>query len=412
MLGGGKVKQIYEMHGKGHSIRAIARTLEVSRNTVRRYVRAPEVPKPKPRCPRGSKLDPYKDYILQRLNEGVDNCVVLLREIRQRGYTGGYSILKDLVKPYRKRRQPQVTVRYETEPGEQAQVDFGRYRYLTTDGLLRYVWAFVMVLGWSRAMYVEFVERADVATFIRCHLHAFAYLGGIVRRCLYDNTKLVVLGRDEGRQPIWNELFLDFALRLGFETGLCRPRRPQTKGKVERSIGYVERNFWSGGRFVDVQDMNRQVKLWLDTEANVRIHGTTGERPIDRLAIERKHLLPLPGQERLAPFLREDCRVGRDGYVRWKKAWYGTHWTLAGRTVQVQERDGMVQIWSGDRLLVVHPYAARPGQRLTAPGQWADLPKGDDAPRKAPTARLVAAVEVERRSLEAYELTACGGMFR
>lgn len=397
------MKQIYELKGQGCSIREIAWRLEVSRNTVRKYVRAPEIPKPKPRPKRGSKLDPYKDYILQRLAEGVDNCVVLLREIRAMGYDGGYTILKAFVHPLRQRRSPRVTVRFETEPGEQAQVDFGRYRYLTVEGLLRWVWAFVMVLSWSRAMYVEFVERADVATFIRCHLNAFARLGGIPRRCLYDNAKLVVLHRDEAGQPVWNERFLDFALRLGFEVKLCRPYRPRTKGKVERGVGYVERNFWPGTRFVDLADLNRQVQAWLDTEANMRVHGTTKERPSDRLAVERAHLAPLPGPERLVPFLREERKVGWDGYVQWHGSWYGVSWALAGQTVQVQPGEDTVEIWAGEKRLMVHPRATRPGQRFPAPGQWDGLPMRDGRPRKAPTALQVAAVEVQRRSLAFYE---------
>ncbi len=198
MLGGGKVKQIFEMKGQGRSIREIARLLEISRNTVRKYVRTPEVPKAKARPKRNSKLDPYKDYILQRLAEGVDNCIVLLREIRARGYEGGCTILKEFVHPHRRRSQPPATVRFETRPGEQAQVDFGLFRYRTPEGTTRWVWAFVMVLSWSRAIYVKFICRADVDTFIRCHINAFTRLGGVPRHCLYDNAKVVVLGRDEG----------------------------------------------------------------------------------------------------------------------------------------------------------------------------------------------------------------------
>lgn len=397
------MKQIYALKGQGCSIREIARRLEISRNTVRKYVRAPEIPKPKPRPKRGSTLAPSKDYILRRLAEGVDNCVVLLREIRAMGDDGGYTILKEFVHPLRQRRLPQATVRFETEPGEQAQVDFGRYRYRTPQGLVRWVWAFVMVLGWSRAMYVECVERADVATFIRCHLNAFARLGGIPRRCLDDNAKLVVLHRDEAGQPVWNERFLDFALRLGFAVRLCRPYRPRTTGKVERGIGYVERNFWPGARFVDLADLTRQVQGGLDTEANVRIPGTTRERPSDRLVVERAHLAPLPGPERLLPFLREERRVGRDGYVPWNGSWYGVSWALAGQKVQVQPGEDTVEIWAGERRLVVHARATRPGQRFPAPGQWDGLPMGDGRLRKAPTALQVAALEVERRALAVYE---------
>lgn len=125
MLGGGKVKRLYELHGAGLSVRRIARELGVSRNTVRRYLRAPEVPQPAPRPSRGSKLDPYEEFILGRLGEGVENCVVLLRELRAQGYTGSYGPLKEFVQPLRRRRPGQVTKRFDTPPGAQAQVDFG-----------------------------------------------------------------------------------------------------------------------------------------------------------------------------------------------------------------------------------------------------------------------------------------------
>ena len=125
MLGGGTVKQLYELKGEGRSIRAIARDLGVSRNSVRKYLRSPQVPKAKEPAPRGSKLDPYKEYLRERLAEGLENCVVLLRELRRRGYTGGYSILKEHVHPFRRPHLPQATRRFETEPGEQTQVDWG-----------------------------------------------------------------------------------------------------------------------------------------------------------------------------------------------------------------------------------------------------------------------------------------------
>lgn len=404
MLGGGKVKRLYELHGRGESIRAIAKTLGISRNTVRRYLRAPEVPRPAPRAKRGSKLDPYVQYIRQRLAEGVENCVVLLREIRAQGYTGGYTILKDFVQPLRRRRQPPQTVRFEVEPGEQAQIDFGQCWYEAPDGRRKSVWAFVMVLSWSRAMYVEFVQRADLVTFIRCHLNAFAYLGGIPERCLYDNSKLVVIDRDEDGQPIWNTRFLDFSLRLGFDIRLCRPYRAQTKGRVESGIKYVKYNFWPSVRFVDLPDLNRQALVWCETEANVRIHGTTHERPIDRLVVERARLRPVPEERYVAPFLRVERRVGRDGYVQWERGWYGLPWPWRpGQTVQVQPKGEVVGIWSGDQLLAIHPKATRPGQRFTHPRQWDGLPKGDARPRREPAAVQVAQVEVERRPLAVYE---------
>ena len=140
-------------------------------------------------------------------------------------------------------------MRFETEPGEQAQVDWGSLSYIGADGKQRRVWVFVMTLGWSRACYVELVRKADTAAFIQCHVNAFEYLGGVPRWCLYDNAKVITLGRDEEKRPIWNQRMLDFALRVGFEARLCQPYRAQTKGKVENGVKYVRRNMWPSIRF-------------------------------------------------------------------------------------------------------------------------------------------------------------------
>jgi transposase len=403
MVKGGTVKQIYELHGRGLSIRRIAEELGLARNTVRKYLREPGIPTMRPRPARPSKLEPHRAFLEERLGAGVTNTSVLLRELRARGYAGGVTILKEYVQPHRRPRQPVATVRFETPPGEQAQVDWGYFRYRTAEGGERSLWAFVLVLAWSRALYVELVPRADVATFIRCHLNAFEHLGGVPRRCLYDNAKVVVLGRDAAGEPTWNERFLDFALRVGFELRLCRPYRAQTKGRVESGVKYVRGNFWPTARFADLADLNRQARAWVDGVAAARVHGTTLERPADRLVRERPHLLPLPPAERVAPFRREERRVGRDGFVAWERSWYGVSWSHAGRTVQVQAEAETIAIWAGNERLAVHPRATRPGQRLTTPGQWAGLAATSDRPAREPLAVEVPSIEVERRSLAVYD---------
>jgi len=409
MLGGAAVKELYELVGQGLSIRTIARRLGISRNTVRKYLRSPGVPRFKPGPARPSKLEFHREYVLGRVRDGVENCVVLMRELREQGYAGSYTILKEFVQPLRVRSSVHATMRFETDPGEQAQVDFGSFPYRSAEGKERRVWGFVMLLSWSRMSYLEFVPRADVTTFIRCHLNGFERLGGITRRCLYDNAKLVVLRRDGSGQPVWNDRFLDFALRLGFEVRLCRPYRAQTKGRVESGIKYVKGNFWPSARFTDLADLNRQAQVWCDTVAAPRLHGTTHERPQDRWELEKPHLQSLPGRERLVPFLREDRKVGRDGFVSWNRAHYGVPWTHAGKTVQVQAGHGVVELWLGDERIAVHPQATRPAQRLTLPGQWAGLPMGDRKPRKEVLGIEQPVIEVYRRPLSAYESLVSAG---
>jgi hypothetical protein len=173
---------------------------------------------------------------------------------------------------------------------------------------------------------------------------------------------------------------------------------------VESGVGYVKGNFWPSARFVDLEDLNREAQAWVDTVADVRIHGTTKERPADRLAEERPRLRPVPGPERLAPFLRDRRKVGRDGYVQWEKAAYGVSWRWVGKEVQVQAEGTVVEIWAGEQRLAVHPRATRPGQRSTLPGQWEGLPSGDGRPRKEARAVQVSSIEVEQRSLAEYQL--------
>ena len=371
-------------------------------------LKSPEAIRPKPRSRRGSKLDPYTEHIDRRLGDGLENCVVLLRELRDLGYDGSNTILSEYVRPRRRRRQPEATMRFETEPGEQAQVDWGSLSYIGADGKQRRVWVFVMTLGWSRACYVELVRKADTAAFIQCHVNAFEYLGGVPRRCLYDNAKVVTLGRDEEKRPIWNQRMLDFARRVGFEARLCQPYRAQTKGKVENGVKYVRRHMWPSIRFTDDADLNRQGLEWCDVVANARVHGTTHRMPWEMLAEERPHLGKLPDRATLAPYLREDRKVSRDGFVRWEGSLYGVHWKWVGATVQVGERQGTVEIWAGDERIAVHPRAQQPKQRFILPGQWSGLPRGDYRPRKEAVAVQIPAAEVEQRSLDVYELVAGG----
>lgn len=288
---------IVAAHRRGVSIKEIARSTGLSRNTVRNAIRREGVPKyTRPEIP--SKLDPYKDYLLRRLEEYPRITVEkLLSEIKIQGYDGGRSILSDYTRPYRMERRRTSDIRFETPPGHQAQVDWAELGYHMIGGRRYRISLFVMILCYSRMLYARVVTDEKSETFLDCHKHAFEYFGGSTDEILYDNAKVVALKRDrEG--IVFNESLLDFAGLYGFVPRVCRPYRPQTKGKVERAVRYIRDSFLEGESFSGIDDMQMSLLVWLDGTANQRIHATTKCRPIELLMDEnlRDHKLPSDGK--------------------------------------------------------------------------------------------------------------------
>ena len=312
MIGGEMSMEIRVLARHGKGVREIARDLGLSRNTVRRYLRDPDAARYQARPARVAKLDPYKDYLAERVKAAAPERIpapVLLRECQERGYAGEITMLKAFVASLYPKVEPEPIVRFETEPGEQMQVDWATIRR----GPSR-LSVFVATLGWSRAAYVQFVSDERVETLIACHEHAFLAFGGVTREVLYDNVKTVVVERDaygRGRHR-FNAAFRDFAGACGFRPKLCQPYRAQTKGKVERFIRYLRGSFWTplssryaqDGLVVDKETANIAVKRWLREVANARVHATTGEIPAERLDEERAHLQAIP-----APYLGRIMRV-------------------------------------------------------------------------------------------------------
>src|SRR5215470_8482927 len=223
MVGAEAALEIRVLHRHGKGIREIARAVGSSRNTVRRYLRDESAARYKPRPPRATKLDPFKNYVVERLTAAAPERIpasVLLRELRERGYTGGYTMLKALVAALKPKAAAAPIVRFETEPGDQMQVDWAVIRR----GSNR-LSVFVATLGWSRAAYVEFVADERVETLIEAHENAFLAFGGTPREVLYDNMRTVVLqrhGYGRGRHR-FHPGFLDFARHCGFRPRLCAP---------------------------------------------------------------------------------------------------------------------------------------------------------------------------------------------
>jgi len=301
MLVAEEAVEIRVLSRQGKSIREIARMLDVSRNTVRRYLRSEGLPRYQ-RETRSSKLDSYKQYIDERVKAAAPDWIpatVLLRELRALGYAGGYSILKDHLVTLRPVAKSELLIRFETDPGRQMQADFATIRR-GRDRLA----VFIATLGWSRATYVEFVSDERLETLLGCHERAFYFFGGVPREVLYDNMRTVVTDRDRYGPGLhrYNRTFLDFAHHHGFLPRLCRPYRAKTKGKVERFIGYLRGSFYiplasrlrPEGLRVDRDTANARVGTWLREVANARVHATTGEVPLVRLELERERLQPMP----------------------------------------------------------------------------------------------------------------------
>jgi transposase len=174
---------------KGLSISEISRRTDKDRKTVRKAIQSQSPPQCRSRQPKGRKIDAFKPYLEKRLAEGVMNAEKLYREILTLGYKGRPRSVRRFVQPYRQPRTQQATIRFETEPGEQAQVDWGCFGFIEHQGRRQRLYCFIMTLGYSRAMYIEFVTSSDEAVFLRCHIHAFRYLGGLPREILHDNQK-------------------------------------------------------------------------------------------------------------------------------------------------------------------------------------------------------------------------------
>jgi transposase len=403
MLRSQTVNTIHDFSQQGKTVQEIAQELSISRTTVRKYLKHPEAVIPKPRPSRSSKLDLFGEQIKRWVREDhCTNCEVLFERLQKQGYTGGISILKAYVHPLRPAVAGHAPVqRYETQPGEQVQFDWGEFVY-EHEGKAHKFYGFVAVLGYSRMRFVTFVKRCDTPTLIRCLMEAFEYFGGLTKIALTDRMKSVLLEMVENK-PRWNPRFADFVVSIGVTARVCKAYTPQTKGKVERTVSHVKKSLWGGITFTDLDDLNRQAYAWCE-RINARIHRTTHARPIDRLVEE--HLLPLPHDFAWERFATEERKVTWDGYVSYDGVLYGLPGPLqlAGKHVQVRERKGVVSIWSAGSL--VFEMAKRPRSQDSVPhvDQWKAVASASVI-RQGPTplGHFQPTPDVQSRSLQEYD---------
>jgi len=270
----------------------IAKELSLDERTVSKWLSENQYHQRKPvQC--SSKLDPFKADIVRMLETHPLSAAQVLQRIREDGFDGGYTIVKEYVRRVRPRRK-KAYLTLSFAPGECAQVDWGSYGSVNVGDTTRRLSFFVMVLCHSRMMYVEFTVSQTMEHFLSCHQNAFLRFGGIPERIMVDNLKSAVLKRTVGKDPVLNPKYLDFANHYGFAIAPCGVGKGNEKGRVENGVGYVKKNFLSGLQIGDFKDLNPAALGWLDTIANVRVHGATGSKPVDMFQQERPHLHRLP----------------------------------------------------------------------------------------------------------------------
>ena len=296
----------------------------------------------------------HQAWLAERAPQVRYSARILFQELKQRGYEGGYDTVRNAVRPMRIEAAAEslTQTRFETEPGEQAQVDWGEVKVRFSAEPVK-VHVFVMTLGFSRRAWAEGFTNEQMASLLGAHEHAFEHFGGRTEEILYDRMRTVIDLQPGGKRR-WNPTFEAFAKHWGFEPRLCRAYRAQTKGKVESGVKYVKINFIPGRSFRDLDDFNEQLHQWNAEIADVRIHGTTHERPIDRFAREAAALVATRDHPSFLQATPRDRVVADDWLVSIDTNRYSVPWRLIGKTVQVVRVGGTWQIAYRGELVAEH----------------------------------------------------------
>jgi transposase len=380
------IREMLRRFQQGQSNRAIAKDLGINRKTVSRYhawaieqgLLAGPLPSlsdlhqllgetlNNPSPPQNtSTVEPYREMVIKLRERGTEIAAVHER-LKEQGYSGSYASVYRFVSNLEP-STPDVTVRVETRPGEEGQVDFG-YAGKMIDpetGKLRKTWVFVMTLSWSRHQYVEFVFDQKAETWLRLHRNAFAFFGGVPERIVPDNLKAAIIRGCWGDEPQAQQSYRECAEHYDFLIAPCRPRTPKHKGKVESGVRYVKRNFLGGREPTTIVQANRDVRRWVNTTAGQRIHGTTKEKPLERFETERTLLRSLPR----SPYdmaVWKQVKLHRDCHLIFNQVYYSAPFRLVGQQLWVRGGSCEVQIYTGDyQLVATHTRAHRPGRRVT-----------------------------------------------
>ena len=337
---------------KGLSYTEIARKYHIDPRTAKKYAESDTRPVYSLSEVKPSKLDPYKEQIMIWLEEAPYSAERILEKIREQGFEGGHSIVREYVRNKKEQLDEKATVRFETMPGLQGQMDWAFFEDHTVleDGKFKKLYCFLLILGYSRMRYIEFVTDMSTNTLIRCHANAFRYFGGYPEEILYDNMKQVVIKRLlKQEDSTLNRQFEDFAGFYGFKPVLCRPYRGQTKGKVERTVRFVRDNFMVGIKYNSLDDLNGQALAWCN-KVNGKVHATTNEIPFEKL--KKEGLNPLKREYIIDKInLR---RVQKDCLISYGGNQYSVPSEYAGKDVAVVGLDNMLAAYHEGKQIALH----------------------------------------------------------
>jgi transposase len=345
-----KIKLFHEQ--KGLSAAQIASELDLDPRTVARWLSEKRFHQ-RESSRRSSKLDAFKTSIVRMLEAHPYTAVQILRRIREDGYGGGYSIVKDYVRKVRPERMP-AFLKLSFAPGECAQVDWGSFGSVGVGENRRRLSFFVMVLCYSRMMFVEFTVSQTMEHFLSCHQNAFAAFDSVPGKIMVDNLKSAVLKRALGKDPVLNPVYRDFADHCGFTIAPCGVRKGNEKGRVENAVGYVKKNFLAGLDLPSFEAVNPAARIWLDTVANVRIHGETRKRPVELFEEEKPSLLPLPQYPYDIGILSQ-VRASSQFRITLDTNRYSVPAEYAGAALTLKTYPDRLCIYHADKLVARHP---------------------------------------------------------
>lgn len=337
---------------KGLNYTELGKKYHIDPRTAKRYANSSHRPEYTLTGPKQSKLDPYKQQIDLWLEEAPYSAVRILEKLIEQGFEGKYSIVKEYVRGKKTDLDEKATVRFETMPGQQGQMDWGFFEdhRVKENGQEKPLYCFLLILGYSRMRYIEFVTDMTTNTLIRCHANAFRYFGGYPEEILYDNMKQVVVKRLlKQEDSTLNRQFEDFAGFYGFKPILCRPYRGQTKGKVERTVQFVRDNFMTGIRYNSLDDLNGQATAWCN-KVNSKVHSTTNEIPFER--IKKENLNPLKREYIIDKInLR---RVQKDCLISYAGNQYSVPAEYVGKDVAVVALDNLLAAYHEGKQIALH----------------------------------------------------------